>query len=111
MPLQSPFPRLDIPQVNLLSYMFPEGEPVSNEPLWHDSEDPSICLSRCQLVQKAKKLAVGLDKLGVGDGEVVLIFTPNHIFVPVAYLGVVGAKRVFSGVNPLYTIPGMIIKS
>lgn len=64
---------------------------VSNTPVWHDSNDPSICLSRRQLGWKA--------------GEVVLIFTPNHLLVPVTYLGVVGSKRVFSGVNPIYTIP------
>jgi 4-coumarate--CoA ligase len=45
-----------------------------------------------------------LDVLGVPKGKVVLIMTPNHIFVPVAYLGIVGAGRVFSGVNPIYTI-------
>ena len=61
-------------------------------------------MSKRQLLHKVKKLAVGLDKLGIRDGEVVLIFTPNHLLVPVAYLGVVGSKRVFSGVNPIYTI-------
>ena len=39
-------------------------------------------------------------------GEVVMIVTPNHIFVPVAYLGSVGSGRVFSGANPLYTADG-----
>jgi acyl-coenzyme A synthetase/AMP-(fatty) acid ligase len=98
--LQSSFPPLDPPKVNLLSYLFPTDEPVSDAPLWHDSEDPGICLSRRQLLHRLKKLAVGLDKLGVKAGEVVLIFTPNHVLVPVAYLGVGGSKRVFSGVNP-----------
>jgi 4-coumarate--CoA ligase len=105
MPLQSPFPPLDLPKVNLLSYIFPADEPVSDSPVWHDSEDPSICMSKHQLLHKVKKLAVGLDRLGVKSGEVLLIFTPNHLLVPVAYLGVVGSKRVFSGVNPIYTIP------
>ena len=35
-----------------------------------------------------------------------MIFTPNHIFVPVAYLGVVGAGYAFSGANPVYTVAG-----
>ena len=105
MPLKSHFPDLDLPKVNLLTYIFPPGEPVSDTPVWHDSEDPSVCMSKRQLLHKVKKLGVGLDKLGVKAGEVVLIFTPNHLLVPVAYLGVVGSKRVFSGVNPIYTIP------
>ena len=102
--MKSPFPDLDIPKVNLLTYIFPKDQPVSDTPVWLDSEDPSNCLSKRQLLHKVKKLAVGLDKLGVEAGEVVLIFTPNHLLVPVAYLGVVGSKRVFSGVNPIYTV-------
>ena len=58
--------------------------------------------------QWAKRLAVGLDRLGVRAGEVVLIYSPNHIFVPAAYFGIVGSKRIFSGTNPLYTISGMV---
>ena len=40
-------------------------------------------------------------------GKVVVIYTPNHIFMPVAYLGIVGAGYAFSGANPAYTLPGM----
>jgi 4-coumarate--CoA ligase len=97
MPLKSHFPDLDLPKVNLLTYIFPPGEPVSDTPVWNDSEDPSVCMSKRQLLHKVKKLGVGLDKLGVKAGEVVLTFTPNHLLVPVAYLSVVGSKRVFSG--------------
>jgi hypothetical protein len=35
-----------------------------------------------------------------------MIFTPNHIFVPVAYLGIVSAGAAFSGANPAYTVLG-----
>lgn len=52
-----------------------------------------------------KRLALGLDRLGVKHGEVVMIYTPNHIFVPAAYLGIVGSSRAFSGANPIYTLP------
>lgn len=33
-----------------------------------------------------------------------MVFTPNHIFVPLAYLGAAGSKRIFTGVNPSYTV-------
>ena len=55
-----------------------------------------------------KRLAVGLDKLGIQRGEAVLILTTNHIYVPVAYLGIVGSGRVFSGVNPIYTVSEVV---
>lgn len=102
----SSFPPLDIPKVDVLSYLFPSNVSLSDTPLWIDSSCPAENLTPRQLLQWVKRLAVGLDKLDVKPGEVVLIFTPNHIFVPVAYLGIVGSGRVFSGANPAYTVPG-----
>ena len=106
MPFKSTFPSLDIPQVDILSYLFPEDESLSETPIWINSDKPEDNLSPKQLLQWVKRLAVGLDKLGVKRGEVVMIFTPNHIFVPVAYLGIVGSGRVFSGANSIYTVSG-----
>lgn len=57
-------------------------------------------------LQWVKRLGVGLSQLGINKGDVILIFTPNHIFVPVAYLGIVGSGYVFSGANPSYTGQG-----
>ena len=106
MPFSSPFPPIDIPKVDILSYLFPPGETASTTPLWIDSKDPENSLSPAQLLQWVKRLAFGLERTGVKSGEVVMIYTPNHIFVPVAYLGIVGAGYAFSGANPIYTLPG-----
>ena len=103
---KSPFPDVEIPKVNILDYIFPENETPSTTPIWIDSNDSSISLSPSQALQWAKRLAFGLEKLGVKKGEVVMVYTPNHIFVPVAYLGAVGAGYAFSGANPVYTLPG-----
>jgi len=56
-------------------------------------------------LQWVKRLGLGLDRLGVKHGDIVLIYSPNHIFIPVAYLGIVGSCRAFSAVNPIYTVP------
>lgn len=106
MVFSSPYPTLDIPQTNLLSYLFENG-PVSDEPLWLDSKDAKKNLSPQQLLQGVKRLGFGLERLGLKKGDVVMICTPNSIFVPVAYLGIVGAGYIFSGANPSYTVPGM----
>ncbi|KAF2755408.1 4-coumarate-CoA ligase 2 [Pseudovirgaria hyperparasitica] len=103
---RSPYPDLDLPQCNLLTYLFPEHK-ITDTPLWISAEDPSRSLSSRQMLAWIKRLGIGLDKLGVREGEVVLIFTPNHIFVPCAYLGIVGSKRIFSGGNPSYTVAEM----
>lgn len=77
---------------------------MSDDPVWLDAANPSLCLSPQQLLLWVKRLGLGLDRLGIKDGEIVMVYTPNHIFVPVAYLGIVGSSRAFSAVNPVYTV-------
>jgi 4-coumarate--CoA ligase len=71
-----------------------------------DSKDTNHFLTPQTLLQWTKRLALGLDRIGSKLGDVIMILTPNHIFVPVAYLGIVGSKRIFSGANPTYTVSG-----
>ncbi len=105
MVIKSPY-NLKIPSMDILTYLFGSEIP-SDKPVWIDAVSPSKSLSPRTLLQWVKRLAVGLDGLSVKPGEVVLIFSPNHIFVPVAYLGTVGSGRVFSGANPGYGADGM----
>jgi len=106
MPFKSIYADLDIPQSNLLDFTFPAGSTPSDRPLWIDSKDTSVSLSAAQTLEWVKRLGFGLQRAGIKKGEVVMIFTPNHVFVPVAYLGIVGAGHSFSAGNPAYTIPG-----
>jgi acyl-CoA synthetase (AMP-forming)/AMP-acid ligase II len=106
MPFTSPYGEITIPKVNLLTYLFPLGDTPSTKPLWIDSKDISIALSPAQLLSWVKRLSFGLERANLKRGDVVMIYTPNHIFVPVAYLGIVGAGYIFSGANPAYTLPG-----
>lgn len=106
MPFTSSIPDVDIPQSDLLTYLFPPGTAISEDPIWLDATDPENCLSPKQLLQWVKRLAIGLDRLGIQEQEAVMILTPNHIFVPAAYLGIVGSRRIFSAGNPIYTVPG-----
>lgn len=92
-----------MPGSDLLTYLFPPGQPVSDSPLWIDAVDTTKSLSPSQMLRWIKKLAIGLDKVRCEPGQVAMIYTPNHIFVPAAYMGIVGSGRVFSGANPAYT--------
>ena len=76
--------------------------------MWLDAKNPKLSLSPKQLLQWTKRLALGLDNLGIGRGEVCLIYSPNTIYIPVAYLGIVGGLRCFSAVNPAYTVPEIV---
>jgi hypothetical protein len=106
MPFTSPYPSLTLPQTNILSYLFPPNQNPSDEPLWFDSKNDRECLSPKELLLWVKRLSFGLERLGLEREDVVMICTTNQIFVPVAYLGIVGAGYCFSGSNPAYTIPG-----
>lgn len=106
MPFTSTLSPIEIPKTDILTYLFPPGKLPSADPLWIDSTDPDSSLSPRQLLQWVKRLAVGLDRLGIREQEAVMILTPNHIFVPAAYLGIVGSRRIFSAANPIYTVSG-----
>lgn len=111
MPFTSTFPQVDVPKCNVLKYLFPANEVPSDSPLYIDSNNPHHSLSPRQLLKWIKRLALGLENLGVERGHRVMIFTPNHIFVPVVYLGSVGSGRVFTGANPAYTATGLQLLS
>lgn len=106
MPQKSPF-QIDIPLTDVLSFVFPESKTPSSQPIWIDAERTERSLSPAQLLGWVRKLGVGLDKLHVGQNEAVMVFSTNHIYVPVAYLGIAGSGRVFTGCNPAYGVKGM----
>lgn len=103
---KSPY-QIDIPHCNILTYLYPKGQRVSDKKIWIDAQNERKCLSPRQMLSWVRRLGSGLDRLGVKKGEVVMIYTPNHIFVPAAYQGIVGSGRVFSGANPVYTLTEM----
>ncbi|KAL9064210.1 MAG: hypothetical protein Q9157_007916 [Trypethelium eluteriae] len=104
MPYHSPF-QIDIPATDVLSYVFPQGQSPSDKPIWIDADNAQAnSLSPKQLLQWVKRLGLGLDKLGLKQDNVVMVFSSNHIFVPCAYLGIAGSGRIFSGCNPAYGV-------
>lgn len=108
MVLTSPLNPVEIPRTDILSYLFPPGSVLSGKPLWLESADPENSLSPRQALNWVKRLAIGLDRKGVKTQEAVMMFTPNHIYVPSAYLGIVGSRRIFSAANPMYTVSGTL---
>jgi acyl-CoA synthetase (AMP-forming)/AMP-acid ligase II len=104
MPFTSRYPPLEIPKCNILSFVFPADRPPSEKPIWIDAANPSNSLSMADMLSWVKRLATGFDRLGVAQGQAVMVFTPNHIFVPLAYLAAAGSKRIFTGANPAYTV-------
>lgn len=101
---KSNYPDLDIPRCNLLSFIFPTTNVPSDQPLWIDAANTKHSLSPREALLWVKRLGCGLDRHGIGKQEVVMLLTPNHHWIPVAYFGIVGSSRIFSAANPLYTV-------
>jgi acyl-coenzyme A synthetase/AMP-(fatty) acid ligase len=97
---------LSVKEGNILDWLFPEGSAPSDKPLWIDAASNEVSLSPKQLVPWVKRVGYGLQTLGVRAGDSLLVFTPNHIFVPVAYLGTVCLGCAFSGASPAFTVKG-----
>ncbi|RMD43748.1 hypothetical protein DV735_g1311, partial [Chaetothyriales sp. CBS 134920] len=103
MVFHSQYPDLDIPQCNILTYLFGDGQNQPTTPLWIEAANPSHSLSVAQILSWVKRLGSGLDKLGVPKAAAIMVFSPNHLYVPVVYLAAAGSQRLFTGANPSYT--------
>lgn len=113
MPQKSQF-QIDIPETDVLTWLFPSDLVASSEnpdkPIYISATAPEKhSLSAAQVLQWVKRLAIGLRKLeGLGDGDVVMMFSPNHVYVPVMYLGVVAAKAIFCGCSVSFGVSGRL---
>ncbi|KAL8961082.1 MAG: hypothetical protein Q9193_002312 [Seirophora villosa] len=103
MPFSSPFADLDIPKTNVLSYLFPKDKPAEDKKIWIDSRNPEESIGALDLLQWVSRIGAGLDRLGIREGEVILVHSTNHVLLPVIYLAIIANGRIFSGANPAYT--------
>ena len=103
MPQKSQF-QINIPSTDILSWIFPPNKEPSETPIYIDADDPSNSLSLKQVLQWVERLQIGLDQLGIQKGEAVMMYSTNHIFIPVLYYAVVGSGRIFTGCNPAYGV-------
>ncbi|KAH8817160.1 4-coumarate-CoA ligase [Xylogone sp. PMI_703] len=104
---KSPLPSVTIPEKSVLDRVFTSASPshkLSTDPLWIDADDDSNYASLHSAREWVKRLGCGLQKRGLGKGDVVLVFTPNHIFVPIGFLGALASGAAFSGSNPSFTV-------
>ena len=104
MPIRSRW-TVDIPPVSIPTYLF--GSPhtlLSDEsPCFLDADNPDeLYLTLHAFRLWAKRLAVGLRRAGLKDGDRVLLFSGSTVFFPVVLLGVIMAGGIFTGANPIY---------
>ncbi|KAK6341054.1 hypothetical protein TWF696_009363 [Orbilia brochopaga] len=106
MPFKSPLPDVEIPNVDLLTWLFGSPDvPLSTEPIYMDSINPQEKQLSMQTYRSwVKRFARGIQtKLRLKPQDKLLVFSGNNIFFPVLLMGIVGAECVFTGANPTFT--------
>jgi 4-coumarate--CoA ligase len=107
MPFESTHRPLDIPECNILSFLFPDNN-AGQEILWTDAEDDHKSLSAEAALLLVRRVAQGLDDLNIPLGSSIMLITPNHIYVPVLYLAAAGSGRIYTAANPTYNVDEIV---
>ena len=79
--------QIDIPRTDLLTYTLrPNHLDGRNGPLWLNADATDISVTRAQALDWGTSLATAFAHLGISKGDVVLYLSPNHIYIPVAFV-------------------------
>ncbi|KAG5937236.1 hypothetical protein E4U53_000047 [Claviceps sorghi] len=96
--------QIEIPDVDVLTYLFETPAPRQDSFAYVDADRPTQGLRMPELKSSVQRVAQGLrDKGYVRNGHVVLAYTENSIWYPVILLGAICAGGIFTGANPGYT--------
>ncbi|KAL8698837.1 MAG: hypothetical protein Q9201_006351 [Fulgogasparrea decipioides] len=93
----------EIPEMDLLSYIFDNEDIIPDKPVLVDATNPSRFLTTPAARTIIRKLIAGFRAEGLEEGDCVCINAFNDIYYPVLLLAIVGAGGRFTGSNPAYT--------
>ncbi|MEJ3656968.1 AMP-binding protein [Actinomycetes bacterium KLBMP 9759] len=104
MPVSSPYPDVEIPEVSLFDFLFTDFGDRADAPALIDGST-GASLTFTELEGAVLKIAAGLSERGIAKGDVVGIFAPNNPYWVAAFHGVLRANGIVTSANSLYT-PG-----
>lgn len=91
---------VEIPAIDVLTYVFTAGTEDSRAlPQYFDADLPSRNFSVRGAESYAKRFAKGLQIRGLKPDEKVLLYSPNDLYFPVLFWGVLAASCVFTGIT------------
>ncbi|MGD9526142.1 AMP-binding protein [Pseudonocardia sp.] len=102
MPIRSPYPDVEIPEVSLHDFLFGDFGDRADAPAFVDGGS-GASITFAELAGMVGKLAAALHERGIGDGDVVAIFSPNTPYYPVVFHGILRANAVVTSANSLYS--------
>ena len=102
MPVRSPFPDVEIPEVSLFDFLFTDFGDRADAPAFIDgSSGAEVTFS--ELKDMVLRVAAALAERGIGAGDVVGIFAPNSPYWAAVFHGILRANATVTSVNSLYT--------
>jgi acyl-CoA synthetase (AMP-forming)/AMP-acid ligase II len=97
-----PEPHVEIPDVDISTFVLERAEERSSKPALIDGPSGRV-LTYAALAESVRRLAGGLAERGFGTGDVLAVYMPNLPEYAVAFHGAVSAGGACTTVNPLYT--------
>ncbi|RIA89002.1 hypothetical protein C1645_851678 [Glomus cerebriforme] len=102
---RSSHPDIEIPEVGVFQYTTSNPYGINDDKAIFIDGTTDKRLTFGQLKSSSRKLAAGLiNKVGFKRGDVLAIYSPNHIDYPVVIFGTIAAGGKISPVNPAYTV-------
>ena len=103
MPVRSPYPDVEIPGVDLETFLFGRdlGE-HADVPAFVDGTT-GASLTFGELHEQVLRIAAALAQRGIGRGDVVALYAPNSPAWAAVFHGVLRANATLTSVNALYT--------
>jgi len=98
-------PPLRLPKdenTDMVSFMFRDSSSYAHRLALADA-DSGEKLNFREFKDKVSLVGSGLSQLGIRKGDVVLLFSPNSIYFPLCFFGIVSIGAVATTVNPSYT--------
>jgi acyl-coenzyme A synthetase/AMP-(fatty) acid ligase len=91
---------IDIPPIDILSFLFNETPFHEDDPIWLCPNDPSLFINLSQTRLLTGRIGYGLRSLGVGTNtsteDIVLTFVENQVMVAPTMFGVICAGAIHS---------------
>ncbi|MGI8462470.1 MAG: AMP-binding protein [Solirubrobacterales bacterium] len=98
----SPYDDVEIPDVDITSFVFERAEELGDKPALVDGPSGRT-LTYADLALGIRRLAAGLAARGFGDGDVLAVYMPNLPEYAIAFHGATSAGGKATTMNPLYT--------
>jgi 4-coumarate--CoA ligase len=100
---------IDITISDIPSFIFSPRSSVSKKsPQYFDAENPTKCYSLEEAEIMVKRVAKGIQNLGLRGGERVLLVSGNQLHFPVLLWGVIAAGCIFTGCTTAASVQGLL---